>query len=124
MRLHTKIAIAAGGLALIGTSLLVTAPAQAQGNPPCYAKSGHLYCGNKAGVTLWRSPRYSEYDQDAVDTLKSNPSYFECYVSGEKHGGGNNIWYRTYGDVSKRTGYVAAESVYTWKDPFPGVSHC
>ncbi|MFI9589514.1 hypothetical protein [Nonomuraea sp. NPDC052265] len=124
MRLHTKIAMAVGGLALAGTSLLVTTPAQAQGQSSCYAKSGHLYCGNKAGVSLWRSPRYSEHDQDAVDTLNSNPSYFQCYVSGQKHGGGNNIWYRTYGDVSKRTGYVAAESVYTWKDPFPGVAHC
>ncbi|GAA3605914.1 hypothetical protein GCM10022419_108400 [Nonomuraea rosea] len=48
--------MATGGLALIGTSLLVSSPAQAQaqvmaqahGNPPCYARSGHLYCGNKA----------------------------------------------------------------------------
>ncbi|MFC5828323.1 hypothetical protein [Nonomuraea insulae] len=124
MRLHTKIATAVGGLALIGTSLLVAGPAQAQANPPCYAKSGHLYCGNKAGVSLWRSARYSEHDQDVVDTLKSNPSYFQCYVRGQKHGGGNNVWYRTYGDVTGRSGYVAAESVYTSRDPFPGVSHC
>ncbi|RSN15547.1 hypothetical protein DMB42_01575 [Nonomuraea sp. WAC 01424] len=116
--------MAAGGLALIGASLLVTAPAQAQGNSPCYAKSGHLYCGNEAGVGLWRYPRYSDATKDVVDRLKSNPSYFQCYVSGQKHGGGNNIWYKTYGDVNGRTGYVAAKSVYTSKDPFPGVSHC
>ncbi|MCF6476530.1 hypothetical protein FAF44_50605 [Nonomuraea sp. MG754425] len=124
MRLRTRIATAVGGLALIGTSLLVTTPAQAQGNPPCYAKSGHLYCGNTAGAALWRSARYSSSDKDVVDVLKSNPSYFECYVSGQKHGGGNKIWYRTYGDNAGRTGYLAAESVYTSKDPFPGVRHC
>ncbi|NUR90348.1 MAG: hypothetical protein HOY71_40250 [Nonomuraea sp.] len=119
-----KLITAIGALALVGTALVTAAPAQAKANPPCYAKNGHLYCGNKARVTIWRSAEYSKYDRDAIDTLMSNPSYFECYTRGQKHNGGNNVWYRTYGDVHGRTGYVAAVSVYTPRDPFPGVKHC
>jgi hypothetical protein len=107
--------------------------AAARPNPPCYARHGHLYCGNKAPTRILEAPlfRYEVpiqgwVDTPTVDWLDSNPSYFKCYVRGAEHSGGNNVWYYTRGDRMKADGYVPASEVFTptRHDPFPGVNQC
>ncbi|WP_326644955.1 hypothetical protein OIE67_26745 [Nonomuraea fuscirosea] len=93
----------------------------------CYASSGNLYCGNAANALIYASPGYTKpggNPETVVDRLLTTVSYFKCYVSGQRHGGGNSIWYYTYGDVTGRWGYVAAVNVWTSTDPYPGVAHC
>ncbi|MBB6038021.1 hypothetical protein HNR73_005901 [Phytomonospora endophytica] len=90
-------------------------------NASCYSSGGALYCGNDTPSTLWSTPKFFS---SPIDTLRSNPSYFRCWVTGSQHGGGNNVWYYTFGDDSGRWGYIAASHVWTSQDPFPGVSHC
>jgi hypothetical protein len=93
----------------------------------CHASSGSLYCGNRANAAIYKSPRYdtaSGNPIEIVDTLRSGFSYFKCYTIGQPHGGGNSIWYRTYGDDVGAWGYVPAVDVWTPQDPFPGVNFC
>ncbi|MEV5891628.1 hypothetical protein [Nonomuraea fuscirosea] len=93
----------------------------------CYASSGNLYCGNAANAPIYASAGYTKPNgnpETVVDRLETTFSYFKCYVSGQRHGGGNNIWYHTYGDQTGRWGYVAAVNVWTSTDPYPGVAHC
>jgi len=118
-------------LMLVAFLGLYGAPASAAENPPCYAQNGHLYCGDEAPSPLYAAPSFGKEDSrgafhptPVVDTLTSNPSYFECWVEGEQHPGGNNIWYYTHGDVTGRGGYIPAANVYAPEDPFPGVTHC
>lgn len=128
MRL-TKLRVAAAATAAsaaLVTGGLLAIPADAASS--CYAKSGHLYCGNLYNAPIKQIPANSTNGgQDpvrTVDYLRTTFSYFQCYVTGQQHSGGNNIWYHTYGDVTHKWGYVAAVNVWTSKDPFPGVSHC
>ncbi|MFI6388717.1 hypothetical protein ACIBHY_19535 [Nonomuraea sp. NPDC050547] len=116
-------------VAAAGVTVGVGAAAQAQ-NPPCYAQGdGSLKCGNYAprpiyNKTSWGDPDNQQTWPRRVDTLRSNPSWFKCYIRGEKHSGGNNVWYYTQGDDSGRYGWVPASTLYTPKDPFPGVKKC
>ncbi|WP_018350469.1 hypothetical protein [Longispora albida] len=114
----TAVAVLAGLAAL---TLPATA-AQATGNTSssCYARNGALYCGNNAPATVYREPGFTA----GVDTLRSSHSYFQCWVYGAKHRGGNTVWYFTYGDDTNRWGYVPASEIHTSQDPFPGVTHC
>jgi hypothetical protein len=111
-------------LTLAASAALMTAPATAAA---CYASNGNLYCGNAYNAPIYAGPNYTAPNgnpQRVVDRLLTTQSYFKCYVSGGQHGGGNKIWYYTYGDVTGQWGYVAAVNVWTSTDPFPGVSRC
>ncbi|NBE98584.1 hypothetical protein FE391_33200 [Nonomuraea sp. KC401] len=121
------------GLAVVG-SLAVCAAMATAATPAaagtaaasCYASSGNLYCDN-APAAIYAAPRYSRPNgnpERVVDRLLTTHSYFKCYVTGQQHGGGNNVWYHTYGDQTGAWGYVAAANVYTSVDPYPGVSRC
>jgi hypothetical protein len=93
----------------------------------CYASGGSLYCGNRANASIYLSPRYDTptgNPVEIVDTLRTTFSYFRCYTIGQAHGGGNSIWYKTYGDDEGKWGYVPAVDVWTPTDPFPGVNFC
>ncbi|MEU8404130.1 hypothetical protein AB0C28_53950 [Nonomuraea sp. NPDC048892] len=93
----------------------------------CYASGGNLYCGNAANAPIYATPGYTKPNgnpETVVDRLETTFSYFKCYVSGQPHGGGNSIWYHTYGDQTGRWGYVAAVNVWTSTDPYPGVARC
>jgi hypothetical protein len=110
-------------------SQVIAKPATAVVTPAasCYASAGHLYCGNQSGAAIYK---YATYEMpngnptNVVDRLASSFSYFRCWVSGQYHNGGNNIWYYTYGDYYGAWGYVPAVNVWTPTDPFPGVNHC
>ena len=47
-----------------------------------------------------------------------------CWVRGQRHAGGNNVWYFTNGDLDRAYGYVPASKVRTDRDPFPGLARC
>jgi hypothetical protein len=117
--------------ATAGLVVAVAAPDGARANPPCYASGGHLHCGNTAPTPIYARASYGYEDSQGafhptrvVDTLRSNPSYFKCWVRGDQHSGGNNVWYYTNGDDHGSYGYVPAVRVFTNPDPFPGVSQC
>ncbi|NUR93532.1 MAG: hypothetical protein HOY71_56465 [Nonomuraea sp.] len=111
-------------VSLLGLGL-VAGPAQARANPACYANhNGTLQCGNTAPTPIYSTSNSDNPRIHQVDTLRSNPSWFKCWIRGSRHSGGNNIWYYTYGDDSHRWGYVPAGKVFTPKDPMPGVNHC
>ncbi|TDD25353.1 hypothetical protein [Nonomuraea diastatica] len=109
--------------ACAAVSTAVAAPAAAA---TCYASGGNLYCDN-APAPIYAAPQYSRPNgnpERVVDRLLTTFSYFKCYRTGQQHGGGNNVWYYTYGDQTGSWGYVAAVNVYTSVDPYPGVAHC
>ncbi|MBW5482662.1 hypothetical protein [Streptomyces bambusae] len=122
--IRRKAAAAAAAAALaLGAGLLASAPAEAA---TCGVSGGRLYCGNTPDVDMFR---YASFSAPWVDTLKTNPSVFDCWTTGEWHGGGNSTWYGAYGDVTGRFGMVPAEVVYTSSafDANPGaygLRHC
>lgn len=128
MRVHRLLHAATVSAALLVPAILVAPPAQAA--VPCYADSAHhLRCGNVYNASIKQVPAYDRggVPVPTVDHLRSGttrPSWFQCWTTGQRHSGGNSVWYRTYGDVTGRWGYVAAAVVYTPYDPFPGVARC
>ncbi|AKJ31819.1 M23 family metallopeptidase [Caldimonas brevitalea] len=84
-------------------------------------------CGSDSGATLYAGPQ----DTTPVGTLQTRSSWFACYRRGERHAGGNDVWYYTQGDVAapgwesrKAWGYVPAVKVSTTTDPYPGIPEC
>jgi len=121
-----KALVVAGTTAVLAVSAGTTASAAPAAS--CYASGGNLYCGNVANAAIykvahWTTPP-SPNPTPVVDRLLSTHSYFKCYVHGDDHPGGNNVWYSTYGDINGAWGWVPANQVYTPTDPFPGVDHC
>jgi len=89
---------------------------------------GDWVCGNAAGTNVYVSPHL---DNSLVSAkLDTNPSWFVCYVRGDWHAGGNNVWYRTQGDRivgypgAYAWGFVPAVNVWTSTDPWPGMPVC
>jgi hypothetical protein len=124
IRRKTWRGLAVAGAVLLGTPLAVgTATPASAANPPCFANSdGSLHCGNNAPIIVHESPRNGP-NGGRVDVLRSNPSWFECWVHGQPNGT-NDIWYYTYGDDTHEWGFVPAIQVFTPQDPFPGVHPC
>ncbi|MFF8659149.1 hypothetical protein [Streptomyces huasconensis] len=85
-----------------------------------------LYCEN-AVADVFATP---EVYGTVIAKLKTSPSWFVCWESGDLHQGGNRIWYYTQGDevtnwpLWKGWGYVPAFRIETEPDPFPGVPAC
>ncbi len=124
MRMHRRAAIAgAAAVAAAATTLTLTG-GTAYANPPRYVDgSGHLHCGNDAPTAIYQRAMYGT-NSPIVDHLRSNPSWFKCYVTGAYTGGGNYIWYYTYGDDTGTWGYVPAVHVWTSNDPPNNMDHC
>jgi hypothetical protein len=127
MRIHPHLLRVLAAALLAITLWPTPAPAQAAS---CYATRGALYCGNYAPTPIYQLPSFGREDRGVwrptptVDTLKTSFSYFKCWVRGDHHPGGNQIWYYTNGDVTSRYGYVPANRVFTPRDSYPGVSEC
>ncbi|WP_125510742.1 hypothetical protein [Streptomyces sp. WAC 01529] len=136
---------AAGALlasALTAMCLPATASAAASATaaaPVCHVREGvrhtdvkghtytkDLYCEN-AVADVFATP---EVYGTVIAKLKTSPSWFVCWESGDLHQGGNRIWYYTQGDevtnwpLWKGWGYVPAFRIETEPDPFPGVPAC
>ncbi|GAA0595642.1 hypothetical protein HPO96_07750 [Kribbella sandramycini] len=120
-------ATAGAAVALTAAGGLTATPASAAS---CYASGGNLYCGNDYNAGVYKFARFSNPStgnpEGPIDRLHSTHSYFKCWKNGVRHGGGNTVWYYTYGDVSGAWGYVPASQVHTptGSDPFPGVNIC
>ncbi|MFC6083458.1 hypothetical protein [Sphaerisporangium aureirubrum] len=85
---------------------------------------GLFECENIPGSEVFEWARSGE----VVGRLESNPSWFVCWMRGERHSGGNDIWYYTQGDYSagkkhlEAWGFVPADKVRTISDPDPAVT--
>ncbi|WP_158708862.1 hypothetical protein [Streptomyces sp. NRRL S-920] len=116
-----------------------SASASVSAGPVCYVRDGvrhtdvkghtytkDLYCEN-AVADVFATP---EVYGTVIAKLKTSPSWFVCWESGDLHQGGNRIWYYTQGDevtnwpLWKGWGYVPAFRIETEPDPFPGVPAC
>jgi hypothetical protein len=71
---------------------------------------GKLYCGNTTGAAIHASMTAASA---VVDHLRSNPSWFDCWSTGELHAGGNTTWYHTEGDDNGALGWVPAVDLDT-----------
>ena len=81
------------------------------GNPGCSVHSdGKLYCTNTPGASIYAA---TNAESSVVDHLESNPSWFDCWATGELHAGGNTTWYHTQGDDNDNWGFVAAVDLDT-----------
>ncbi|NYE40615.1 hypothetical protein [Streptomyces fulvorobeus] len=56
--------------------------------------------------------------------LETPWSVFNCWGHGDRHSGGNDIWYWTMGDLFARWGNVPASVVFTSQDPPAGMDQC
>lgn len=80
------------------------------GSSSCSVQSdGKLHCTNRASA-MYGAPRSSS---SVVDRLRTTNSWFTCWTTGERHGGGNSTWYGTIGDDNDRFGYVPASALDT-----------
>ncbi|MFE6975686.1 hypothetical protein [Streptomyces sp. NPDC057682] len=126
MRRIQKFAQLTAGAALIAGTLVAGAPSAQAAS--CSGGSSGMYCGNYAPTGLLNHPCVESGPEcgniKVVDTLRTSYSWFKCYVRGEQHSGGNNIWYYTNGDDYGNYGYIAAARVFTSVDPAPGLPRC
>ena len=127
-------AVAATILAAVAmlSSGLATSAAAAQERPPATAQQdcsvhgdGRLWCGNRSGAKLYFQPSYGAPQTGIMDTTYS---WFTCFVHGDPHPGGNDVWYLTKGDEALNGfdgwGYMPAVDVSTDIDPAPGLAAC
>ncbi|WP_187438023.1 hypothetical protein [Actinomadura decatromicini] len=77
-------------------------------------------------------PRVDVYEKAAFGTkvavLETDPSWFICWTRGERHSGGNDVWYYTQGDRATGRpelngwGYVPASTLRTARAPDPAIT--
>ncbi|MFI0448816.1 hypothetical protein [Actinomadura sp. 6N118] len=81
-------------------------------------------CSNHPNSALYEHPR----EGPKISFMYTKNSWFVCWVRGEKHAGGNDIWYYTQGDRSADKpeldawGFMPASQLVTAKHPNPGVA--
>ena len=89
-------------------------PSGGGGDPSCSVHDdGKLYCGNTPGASIYAA---DNAESGVVDHLESNPSWFDCWSTGELHAGGNTTWYHTQGDDTGAWGWVPAVDLDTTSD--------
>ncbi|MDF9811657.1 hypothetical protein [Streptomyces sp. SPB162] len=81
---------------------------------------GKLWCGNRVGAKGYVD---RSYGSGIRGPLNSSYSWFQCWGHGDRHGGGNDIWYWTLLD-NGQWGNVPAVDVYTSVDPAPHLQEC
>ena len=72
-----------------------------------------LLCGNKAGTPMYAAPSFSS---EVVNHMRSSHSWFDCWVRGERHPGGNDTWYASVGDDNASRGFIPAAELETTND--------
>ncbi|WP_066369205.1 hypothetical protein [Herbidospora mongoliensis] len=84
---------------------------------------GVFRCGNTPEISVYEHPRVGAI----VGLLVTGDNWFVCWTRGERHQGGNDVWYYTQGDHSaakkelEAWGFVPAVNLDTTTDPDPGV---
>jgi hypothetical protein len=103
------------------------APPPPPPDPSCSVHDdGRLWCTNAAAAPIHAS---ATNGSGVVDRLRTTKSWFDCWTTGDLHGGGNRTWYHTQGDDAGRWGYVPAVDLNT-PDAFDanpgahGLRHC
>ncbi|HVY48067.1 MAG TPA: hypothetical protein VHB21_19400 [Minicystis sp.] len=71
---------------------------------------GKLYCDNTTGAAMYSSTNTSS---GVVNHLRTSPSWFKCWGTGQLHAGGNTTWYYTEGDDNSKWGWVPAVDLHT-----------
>jgi hypothetical protein len=104
---------------------LMAAPAAHAADCSVHISDRRLWCTNDAPVVT----RYDALNDAPVSgQLLTSYSWFDCWVTGQRHSGGNTTWYHTTPDWGD-PGYVAAAYVHTPSsfDANPsayGLRHC
>ncbi|WP_433462017.1 hypothetical protein [Spirillospora sp. CA-128828] len=88
----------------------------------------HLFqCPNRPRVAVYEKAGFGT----EVAVLETDPSWFICWTRGQRHSGGNDVWYYTQGDRSTGMpeldgwGYVPASDLRVGDAPDPGLTrHC
>jgi hypothetical protein len=81
-------------------------------------------CGNLKDSTIYEHAKSGV----RIGFMYSNPSWFACWTHGERHAGGNDIWYYTQADKSAERpelegwGFMPANRLITTRHPNPGVT--
>jgi hypothetical protein len=129
--LHTPDAFdanpSASGLPQCGGPAPAPPPPPPPANPACSVHGdGRLHCDNTPNATI-RS--MASYGGAAVDTLRTTNSWFDCWVSGQRHAGGNTTWYHTQGDDHGAWGFVPGvdlktPNVFDGNPSAHGLKHC
>ena len=85
----------------------------------------HLYqCPNRVHTDVYEQAGFGT----RVGVLDTDPSRFVCWTRGERHPGGNDVWYYTQGDRAAQRpdldawGYVPASELHTGEHPDPAVT--
>ncbi|MEV7615561.1 hypothetical protein [Streptomyces sp. NPDC089799] len=127
MSARTKIALGLAAAALTSGLATAAAPAVAAPNTgtaaaaECGVRSdGRLWCGNRSGA---KGYEHRSYNSAVRGPLNTSFSWFQCWGYGDRHGGGNNVWYWTQLD-NGQWGNVPAVDVHTSVDPAPGLRQC
>jgi uncharacterized protein YvpB len=87
---------------------------------------GNLHCKNTPNIPMYFD---TNFGAQVVDTLRSSPSWFNCWGTGQLHPGGNTTWYHTQGDDKGNYGWVPAVDLSTTPDfdadpAKAGLPHC
>ncbi|MFJ4879144.1 hypothetical protein ACIP93_28655 [Streptomyces sp. NPDC088745] len=81
---------------------------------------GKLYCGNRPGA---RGFAHRSFNSEVRGQMNTSFSWFQCWGRGDRHDGGNDIWYWTKLD-NGRWGNMPAVDVHTPVDPAPHLKEC
>lgn len=81
---------------------------------------GKLWCGNRAGAKGYQHRSYSSGIRGSLNTTFS---WFVCWGYGDRHAGGNNVWYWTQLD-NGQWGNVAGVDLHTPADPWGNLRQC
>ncbi|WP_371659813.1 hypothetical protein [Streptomyces sp. NBC_00280] len=126
---HLSLGVAALALTVGG---VISAPtASAASAADCVIRlDSRLWCNNASPANIRASARLQA---EITGQLLLNYSWFDCWTSGDLHGGGNTTWYHTKGDWTRPGydgwGYVPAQALYTTSDfdadpTAYGLRHC
>jgi phosphate-selective porin len=132
MRIRKHLSLWAAALALTvgGVIFAPTANAAASADPCVIKIDSRLWCNNNSQALIRASAHHSA---EITGQLLTGYSWFDCWASGDLHGGGNTTWYHTKGDWTRPGydgwGYVPANMLYTSSefdaDPTAyGLRHC
>ncbi|MDQ1038401.1 hypothetical protein QFZ75_004817 [Streptomyces sp. V3I8] len=103
-------------LALTVGGVIAAPAAGAASDDDCVVRvsDNRLWCGNNSPVITRKG---ACHEAPVTGQLLANYSWFDCWTSGELHGGGNTIWYHTAADWAHPNydewGYVPADWVGT-----------
>ena len=124
-----SLALRAGlaALAIAAGAVVVPTPAQAASN--CWKSGGKYWCNNVRGAQIYLWQGVDGTTQTHVDTLRTNPSWFEGYSDCAVYPNGRSgvhpyRWIKTQGDDHGRWGWVNDADVASETNSLPNLGAC